>query len=520
MDDTDVTKVILNERMWIPSTPKLKRIAQKRFQVKLYQENNCAKCEYRPERHCDVCDDCPNFIGEFKLWKSKQGKSGKKYIGFPTGKRRLLKQLMPDDASVVDQRPRPKFRFKVKFIRKMWKNQRPAVRELTKKKYGLLEAPPRSGKTPMAVKIAVNLGMKTLVLANQHEYLNEFNDTIYGNEKNKIEPFTNIPEIEARLGRKIAGFTKNPKEMAKYDIVLLTYQSLITEKGQELLEKIKNMFGTLIIDEADKVAAEHYMRVISRFNVYARIGVTGTVERKDRRDLLTRFILGPVNYEMEAETMIPRVEIIETGVSTSYRYKVWTYAIRFLANHVKRNLKIVKEAVKDIEAGRSVIIPCVRVDHAKALTSGINALLPDTKPAELFYSQIPKVNRKKIIEGARNGKVKAVVGIRSMLQRGINVPRWDTLYVVMPISNPPNFKQETARIRTPMEGKKEPMVKFFLDDFDVSKGCFRTCWWQTVIPERFKVSPGIRDMAQKYLRRPGAWGDKESSRMPRQKITF
>lgn len=219
------------------------------------------------------------------------------------------------------------------------------------------------------------------------------------------------------------------------------------------------------------------------------------------RHILNEYAIGPVAYKMEAQVMRPRAEMIETGVATTHDYKLWAYAMRFLARHEIRNELIVKHVQRDVAMGRSIVVPVYTVEHAKLLTKMINEALPDEKPARLFYSGISKEKRKQYIQEAINGDAKVIVGIRSMLQLGINVPRWDSLYVVMPISNPPNFKQETSRVRTPMEGKPQPVVKFFLDNFPPSKGCFRTCYWQTVIPERFAISQENRNIADKYLRK-------------------
>ena len=44
----------------------------------------------------------------------------------------------------------------------------------------------------------------------------------------------------------------------------------------------------------------------------------------------------------------------------------------------------------------------------------------------------------------------------------------------MPISNKPNLKQETSRIRTPMPGKMMPEIKFMVDHMSQSLWCFKS----------------------------------------------
>lgn len=499
-------KAFLNERLWVPLNKETQELTKK-FTLQLYKEDACSKCEYRPDRHCDVCDECPAYFGEYRLWRKKEAKSGKNYIGLPLGRRKLFKELI-GNYEIVDQRGKTRFRNDIRFTRKLNEEQEPTVEQMLKKKYGILEAPPRSGKTVMATYIACKYGRKTLILANQHDFLQGFYDTIMGNDKTGVEPFTNVPDLQAKRKMPIVSFGASFEEIKHADIVLCTYQKFLSPKGQKLLSKIKSLFGTVIVDEVHRVAAHCYLKVVSRLNARMKFGLTGTVERKDKKDVLTDYVLGPVNARCEVTTLRPVVDIVETGVSTSYKYQQWTYAMNFLMKHKKRNELIVKHVIHDLKKGRSLVIPAIRVGHAKQLAQMINDKLGD-KLATVFYGGQPKPLRKSIIEDARNGKVRVVVGMRQLVQLGINVPRWDTIYVISPISNPPNFHQETSRVRTPAPNKKEPLVKFFLDDFGPSKGCFRTCWWQTVKKEGFRVPPNVEAIAFKYLKKGGGFGASE-----------
>jgi hypothetical protein len=74
----------------------------------------------------------------------------------------------------------------------------------------------------------------------------------------------------------------------------------------------------------------------------------------------------------------------------------------------------------------------------------------------------------------------------------------NTLYEVMPISNPPKFTQETARIRTIVEGKQQPLIKHFIEDFGISRGCFRTCLFKGYLPMKFRMDPKTKEEAFSY----------------------
>lgn len=490
-------KAVVNERFWVPLTKSIQTKAKNLYQQKVYDEKSCDRCEFRPDRHTDVCEDCPAYISEIKLWRTIE-KGDTTWIGVPRGNRKKLKKLIGEEKpKIVDKRSRAKMRVPLQFTGKLRPHQKKPIAQIIEAGYGVLKAPPRAGKTVMAVKISCAFGMKTLILAAQQEWLDEFYRTFCGDDKH--EPMSNAPEIEKFEGRKIVGMCKTVDDFKKYDVCLATYQTFITPGGRKKQKAIKNLFGLIIIDEVHGTAATEYAKVLLGFNARHMIGLTGTDDRKDGLYSITVDIVGPVTAKAVVQTLIPSVHIIPTPASTSHNYKIWTYAMRYLSNHKERNALIVKHAVHDIKAGRSIVIPVSLVKHAKDLADAINKKM-GKQVAVAFVSQgLTKDKRRAILEGARSYKIKCIVGIRSLVQTGINVPRWDTLYEVIPISNVPKAMQETSRIRTVEDGKKEPMIKVFLEDFGPSKGCFRTLYWQTFVKEGFKISPQEKERAKLYL---------------------
>jgi superfamily II DNA or RNA helicase len=496
----EVTTGTVSNVAWLPYSKDVARAAKEHFEKRMYQDKQCARCEYLPERHCDTCDNCPAYLGHYRLWRKKLNKTtGRRSIGLPMGNRKLLAEVT-EGVKFKDKRVRTPMVHALKMIRDLHDPQKIAVKKMASKGYGILEAPPRSGKTVMGIAIALRLGFKTIIMANQHEFLSQFLETIVGNKsgpkKDWIAPFTNANDFGG--DKEVCGIAKKLEDFEKYDICLVTYQTFLSEKGQALLKQIAPMFGTVIIDEAHKVAANCFLKVVGAFPAFCRIGLTGTPERKDKKNQLTELVLGTVVHVMEVPTMKPRVVMVETGIKLPRTYKLWTAMETALVEHVDRNRRIIKEAVADLKAGRNIVIPVTRVMHAIALSKAINRVMR-ANVATHFIGTQKKEERKTIIEKARSGDVQCVVGIRSLVQLGINVPRWDMIYEVMYIANPPNLKQETARVRTSMPGKPQPIVKVFIEDTPQGRGCLRTCYWNTFKPEGFIFHQRDQEIINKYM---------------------
>jgi hypothetical protein len=125
-------------------------------------------------------------------------------------------------------------------------------------------------------------------------------------------------------------------------------------------------------------------------------------------------------------------------------------------------------------------VPVLFKKHVSTLVESINTAW-GSDIAEPFIgggTAANKKQREETLTKTRLGKTRVVVGIRSLLQLGINVPAWDTIYEIAPISNAPNLIQELGRIRTPdpKNPDKNPIVRWFVDvSVAQSFGCFRSC---------------------------------------------
>lgn len=475
-------RIIIRDRIYIPSAsfPDLDEV-KRVYTRHMFKEASCAPCEYKLERPCSVCEGCPNYQGVIKLWKPVNLR-GIPHIGLPIGDKRKIERrtgIDYDDYRILDRRVVSPFAYNIKFTVELRPHQKKLADDFLRKKYGLLEAPPRTGKTVMLLYLGWKLGQRMLLLANQHEYLQQFLWHIEGNPDEGIPKCTNLPELSAKYGRKLYGFPKKPEDFENMQFMVMTYQQFISEiNGNKRFAQLVEHIGTVAVDEVHKAGASTFAGVLNKFESRYRFGVTGTVKRKDGRHKITEMIMGPVVARTSVEAMVPKVFIKNTGIKLRKDPKLWVYKMKALANSKERNDELVRRCIKDVRSGHSVVIPLTFTKHIHDLVKQINEAYG--KPiAESFTgggSEKHKEVRRHILARAKSGKTKVIVGTRSLLQLGLNVPRWSAIYTAIPISNEPNYRQETARIRTPMEGKRQPIVRLYYDSaMAASVACARNC---------------------------------------------
>lgn len=502
--------VVIREQIFIPINRVDEQAIIDRYTRKLYDDKACSKCDNLQDRHSDICDSCKSYDGEYKLYSHKLF-GERQFIGLPIGDKALLPKITGysfDEMKIYDKRTKAPFRHKIRLTCAPRPYQAKVIADFLRKKYGLIESPPRSGKTYMALNIGLKLGQRILFLADQHEFLTQFLDHVYGNEKEGIPRCTNVDELEEKLGYKIAGIPKKLEDFENFEIMAMTYQSFLSEvKGKKLMRLINRNVGIVQVDEVHSSGAREYSRVIQRLRAYYRMGVSGTIERKDGKHKFVKSIIGPVTARSTVEMLPVKFSLHDTEAKFRNVPKMWAYAMAALARHEKRNKLILDWVDKDLANGRSLVIPVATKKHMLELALAIAKKYGKDSVA-MFHgggSKKNKEQRKQILTDAKSGKVRVVIGIRRLLQRGLNVPRWDTLYLIMPISNEPNLKQETARIRTPGENKQPPLVRLFYDkDMPQSVGCARNTYHHML---GFKYEP-IRSKATRegmayFAKRPG-----------------
>lgn len=498
-------KVIAREALFIKKSdlgPKLTDSLIKQHTLYFFEEKACKDCEWNEDRLAsetklsEACPNCAAFKGGVGL--AKEMKVGKNiYLSLPAGDRAGLKKALKHKELVFKSKHvKTKFKRPIKFTGELKPFQEEAVQAIMDKKYGVIKAPPRSGKTVLSTAAICRIGHKTIILAAQREWLDGFYETFCGSKTQK--PLTNAKKNQV-------GFAKTMADFMKYDVCLVTYQTFNSPKGKKLLAKIRDLFTVCVIDEIHMGAATNFAICISKLNVKYRIGLSGTPSRKDQKFIIAASLVGPIIYEAKVKRLRPSVRLVRTQYVKNYKGRVlWTTMISSLEKDPKRLKLIAQWALRDAKEGHMVLIPMAQIIPIKALCLAINRLA-GKRVAHPFHGGLRKDVRKQTIQDARTYKVRILVGNSKLISTGTNIPRASAIYDVSMSSNAENCEQRVSRILTPWDDKPPPLLRIFLDDMNVRRRCLASEWWSTMSP---KFKPIISDKDLTILK--GYLGQKEN----------
>jgi superfamily II DNA or RNA helicase len=236
--------------------------------------------------------------------------------------------------------------------------QLPAQHAATKKDFGIIVAPPGSGKTVLSLAIIKDKQQPALILVHRKQLADQWME--------RIESFLGIPKKD--IGRIGQGKHKPGKH-----ITVAMIQSM--EKALESPESpaIHNAFGIIIIDECHHVPSETYQRVIGKLNSYYIYGLTATPFRKYNEGKLIFIHLGEIIYEVKALEVQnqtgTQIIIRDTDLFVPFNTKTDKFETLFkiLIHDSARNQLILNDVVSQLNIGKKAVIITERKEHITSL---------------------------------------------------------------------------------------------------------------------------------------------------------
>jgi hypothetical protein len=188
--------------------------------------------------------------------------------------------------------------------------------------------------------------------------------------------------------------------------------------------------------------------------------------------------------------MIPQLTLVRTGLSFPPSYDTpRDGGLKYLANSKRRNKLIVEGAMADLAAGHEgVIIPVGTRKHLAELRDMFyEAFDYDKSKVVTYYGGVNKA--KKLEDFDKKGKV--MIAMWQMIKQGVTIKKASSLHLVLPRSDGQMFYQLANRVCTPIEGKKNPVIRMYIDNVSVSVGCFKIIFWEE-ISKHLKHKKGVK----------------------------
>lgn len=397
---------------------------------------------------------------------------GTAYISLPRGD---LSKLLPFlRQGYEDRRPIRPLGFPIRMSPKTmqdprWPDQQRCVEEYLRYGYGIIEGTTGSGKTVMGIGVMRKLGFTTLLVSTLTDGVAQWIRELYRH--------TNLKALEEQLGKKLVG-PYRPNMRAPYPITVSTIQAFLKPNGREFLRKHRDFFGLFAIDEVHTTASPEYLKVIQYLNPFSYLGLTATVRRKDRRELLLFDTVGPVVAKGTAQQMPPTVYFIATGEEAPpwiYRgpyppHYQWNIILKELSKSGSREDLILKHIYNDMEDGRTIACIAERRVFAKNIYSRLSQ---DGCKAVYVDGQTPAKVRDRVYAEFRDGKYQ-VICAGKVLNALIDLPTLDCIHLLTPSNSKTNSQQIYGRSRRFLPGKRNPIIRYYVDKGGQLDGSYKT----------------------------------------------
>lgn len=333
--------------------------------------------------------------------------------------------LIPSNYEIVDKRVLipvefPKFKFTLR------ESQQLIYDDIADN--ALINARVSWGKTFAGLAIAGKLGQKTLIvvhtLALMHQWAKEVKK-VYG-----IDP----------------GLIGDGHDDSSKIITIGNVQSLYTRMDQHT-----KTFGTIIMDEVHHAPSPTFAKIVDRSYARYKIGLSGTLERKDGKHVLLRDYFGYKVYKPPKENcMTPKIHVIDSGIRfPDSQEHGWATKITMLKESIIYQDLIHRITEKYMKAGHKVLVVSDRVEFLKTISKRTNTalIIGETKNRDAQFDRLGP-------EGDTDG----ICGILSIFKEGISHDPLSCVIMTTPINNEPMLDQLIGRIVRLCPDKQQPIV--------------------------------------------------------------
>ena len=345
-------------------------------------------------------------------------------VSIPVGRM----DLIPEDYEIVDKRINvpvefPEFKFD---LRESQKEVFDSIED-----NAIINAWVSWGKTFTGLAIAGKLGQKTLVVTHTVPLRNQW-----------------AKEVE-----KVYGIKPSIIGSGSFDtsgvVVVGNTQTLYRN-----IERVQRLFGTIILDEMHHVSSPTFSKIIDTSYARYKIGLSGTIERKDGKHVVFRDYFGSQVYKPPKENfMTPKVHVVKSEVRFMDNARVpWANRVTNLTNNEEYQHTISLLAAAYAARGHKVLVVSDRVTFMKRC-----AELTGEK-ATCVTGELSHEEREERMSDIKYGRKDILYGTQAIFSEGISLNELSCLILATPVNNEPLLTQLIGRIIRLQEEKRDPVI--------------------------------------------------------------
>lgn len=324
--------------------------------------------------------------------------------------------------------------------------QKEVLERLDKKDFGVVVAPPNSGKTVIGLELIARKRQPTLILVHRNQLFDQWMD--------RIQSFLRIPKDKI-------GQIGNQKNKIGKEVTVAMIQSLTRKKS---LEYLLNEFGMIIVDECHHIPAKSFREVVSKLNSYYLYGLTATPKRKNNDEKLIYMYIGNILYEMTqeeqllAQNMKAEINIKETNLFAPFDYRIDKYEMisQILIHDTHRNSLITDDIEQHIARFKSILILTERKNHVDIL----NLYLKDKYETIAITGDDSERTRKSKLDQIKQGHFKILISTGQFFGEGVDIDSLECLFIVYPFAFQGKLIQYIGRIQ---RSGKPPVIFDYRD---------------------------------------------------------
>lgn len=330
---------------------------------------------------------------------------------------------------------------------KLFTHQEIALEAAIKKDFGVIVAPPGTGKTIIGLRIISEKQQPALILVHRKLLADQWIE--------RIQTFLGIPNHQIGL---IAQGKIKPGKAITVGMIQSLGKEIEKNPGSDLLKS----FGTIIVDECHHIPAETYSRVVSQLQTNYLYGLTATPFRKYNDGKLIFIYLGEVISEIKPLDVTSHKKAIiiirNTDLDVPFDSKTDKFEIlsKILIHDSARNRLILEDVISAVNDVKRAVIITERKEHIDSLCQ----FLKQKYEVISLSGEDTESSRAGKWKSLKEGNFQVLITTGQYFGEGTDLKNVDYLFLAYPFSFEGKLIQYIGRVQ---RGEVSPWIYDYRD---------------------------------------------------------